>query len=68
MIARVTADPATVGVAPDAQPSSDRPLSDGVFPGGSWSGLLPGVLVVGATLVLAIGVAGVDLVDEIGRA
>lgn len=61
MIARVTADPATVGAAPDAKPSSDRMLSGRFFSGGSWSGLVPGVLVVGATLVLAIRVAGVDL-------
>ncbi|MEU0264570.1 hypothetical protein [Nocardioides sp. NPDC006303] len=61
----MTADPATVGAAPDAKPSSDRKLSDRVFPGGSWSGLLPGVLVVGATLVLAVRVAGVDLGDAL---
>ncbi|MFD7075653.1 hypothetical protein ACFV9G_15695 [Nocardioides sp. NPDC059952] len=61
----MTADPATVGVAPGAKPSSDRTLSDRVFPGGSWSGLLPGVLVVGATLVLAIRVAGVDLAEAL---
>lgn len=65
MIARVTADPATVGAAPDAKPSSDRPLSDRVFPGRSWSGLLPGVLVVGATLVLVVRVAGVGLGDAL---
>ncbi|MFE7225204.1 hypothetical protein ACFU7D_10500 [Nocardioides sp. NPDC057577] len=61
----MTADPATVGVAPGAKPSSDRTLSDRVFPGRSWSGLLPGVLVVGATLVLAIRVAGVDLAEAL---
>ncbi|MFJ9387478.1 hypothetical protein ACIRON_01565 [Nocardioides sp. NPDC101246] len=61
----MTADPATVGAAPDAKPSSDRTLSDRVFSAGSWSGLLPGVLVVGVTLVLAIRVAGVDLGDAL---
>ncbi|NYI79938.1 hypothetical protein [Nocardioides panzhihuensis] len=61
----MTADPATVGVAPDAKSSSDRTLSDRVFPGGSWSGLLPGTLVVGAMLVLAIRVAGVELGDAL---
>ena len=60
MISRVTADPATVGVAPDAKPSSDRMGS-----GRSWSGPLPGVLVVVATLVLAMRVAGVHLGDAL---
>ncbi|WP_143054872.1 hypothetical protein [Nocardioides luteus] len=56
----MTADPATVGVAPDAKPSSERPFS-----GRDWSGLLPGTLMVGATLVLAILVAGVDPGDAL---
>ncbi|MEU4451391.1 hypothetical protein AB0F44_08670 [Nocardioides sp. NPDC023903] len=56
----MTADPATVGVAPDAKPSSDRMGS-----GRSWSGPLPGVLVVVTTLVLAMRVAGVDLGDAL---
>lgn len=60
MISRVTADPATVGVAPDAKPSSDRMGS-----GRSWSGPLPGVLVVVTTLVLAMRVAGVGLGDAL---
>lgn len=63
MIARVTADPATAGVAPDAKPSSDRTFSSRVLSGGTWSGLLPGALVVGVTLVLAMVVAGVALGD-----
>ncbi|MFE3997461.1 hypothetical protein ACFX43_01515, partial [Nocardioides sp. YIM B13467] len=61
----MTADPATVRVAPGAKPSSDRMLSGHVFAGGSWSGLLPGVLVVGVTLVLAVRVAEVDLGDAL---
>lgn len=65
MIARVTADPATVGVARDAKPSSDRKFSGRVLPGGTWSDLLPGVLVVGVTLVLAMVVAGVALGDAL---
>lgn len=62
MISRVTADPATLGAAPDTKPSSDRALSS--F-GGSWSGLLPGVLVVAVALVLAVRVAGVGLGDAL---
>ncbi len=58
MISRVTADPATAGAAPDTKPSPDRLPS---FVGGSWSALLPGTLIVAATLVLAVLVAGVDL-------
>lgn len=65
MITRVTADPATLGVASEAKPSSDRMFSGRVFSGGSWSGLLPGALVVATTLVLAIRVAGVDLGDAL---
>ncbi|MER7606566.1 hypothetical protein [Nocardioides sp. NPDC127503] len=56
----MTADPATVRVAPDAKSSSDRMGS-----GRSWSGPLPGVLVVVATLVLAMRVARVELGDAL---
>lgn len=62
MISRVTADQATVGVAPAAKPSSDRMFS---ISGGSWSGLLPGALVVAVTLVLAVRVAGVGVGDAL---
>lgn len=65
MIARVTADPATVGAEPDAKPPSDRTFSDGTVSGRSWSGLLPGVLVVVATLVLAVRIAGVGIGDAL---
>ncbi|MBB3090443.1 hypothetical protein [Nocardioides albus] len=56
----MTADPATVGAAPETMSSSDRRSS-----GRSWSGLLPGTLVVVATLVLAMRVAGVGLGDAL---